>query len=125
MVFPVGAEERGEGEDGGGQGDTEEEIKESQGESAVSSTKMNPRRGGTGGGKTVIRKAEFKSGVTGVIWSGQCGGLWDAKWIAKGVQHHKLFSVKKHGFEEAKRLAIEFRRKMEAEGRAGVQKARK
>ena len=48
---------------------------------------------------------------------------WRAKWYENGKQYSKYFYVPKYGFEEAKRLAIEWREKMEQSGRAAKSKA--
>lgn len=56
-----------------------------------------------------------KSGITGVHLSADVmGGVEYQRWVGKyttldGKQKKKSFSVIKHGFDEAKRLAVEFR----------------
>ncbi len=54
------------------QGDTEEKNEDSQCGAAERSTTVSSKkrsRGSMGGGIRVIREANFKSGVTGVVWN--------------------------------------------------------
>lgn len=55
-----------------------------------------------------------KSGVTGVSFShGSGSSSWRAKWHnMDGTRQEKYFSIKKHGNDEAFRLACEYRAKM-------------
>ena len=39
--------------------------------------------------------------------------VWEARYERNRIQHAKSFSVKKHGYENGKLMAIEWRRKME------------
>ena len=69
--------------------------------------------------KTVISEADYKSGVKGVKWDKR-DLCWSAQWYENGKRIHRRFYVKDHGFEEAKRLAIEARRDAEGRGEVGL-----
>ncbi|KAF8819213.1 AP2 domain transcription factor AP2VIII-7, partial [Cardiosporidium cionae] len=53
------------------------------------------------------------SHVKGVNFNRQCN-TWAAIWYVNGVQQVKYFSVKQYGYEDARRLAIEHRQKIDA-----------
>eukprot|EP00922_Rhytidocystis_sp_ex-Travisia-forbesii_P059329 GHVS01087989.1.p1 GENE.GHVS01087989.1~~GHVS01087989.1.p1 ORF type:complete len:669 (+),score=105.05 GHVS01087989.1:800-2806(+) len=57
------------------------------------------------------RPAEHQSGAVGVAWKST--GYWAANWMDNKKKRHKSFSVGVHGFEGAKKLAIEHRREVE------------
>ena len=83
--------------------------------------RMGPKkgRGAATTRKTVIKEADYKSGVRGVSWEKR-HERWQAHWNANGKLCSTKFPVKEHGFEEAKRLAIECRQQAEATGRAEI-----
>eukprot|EP00745_Piridium_sociabile_P037072 TRINITY_DN670_c0_g1_i1.p1 TRINITY_DN670_c0_g1~~TRINITY_DN670_c0_g1_i1.p1 ORF type:complete len:852 (+),score=116.49 TRINITY_DN670_c0_g1_i1:169-2724(+) len=55
----------------------------------------------------------YKSGIQGVRWNRQYH-RWGAIWREEGRQRHKYFSALKYGFNQAKMLAIAYRKKMES-----------
>ena len=60
-----------------------------------------------------------QSGVVGVRWTDNAEA-WCANWQENGKSIQRYFSIAKFGEEEALRLAVELRKKMEATGKAGI-----
>lgn len=61
------------------------------------------------------KSSNNKSGVTGVMLhdDGRSHSYWKAKWRnLDGTEGHKFFSIKKLGYEEAFKLACEYRQTM-------------
>ncbi|CEM29285.1 unnamed protein product [Vitrella brassicaformis CCMP3155] len=66
-------------------------------------------------GRAVVRRRfdpEHQSGVKGVSFN-KCNNLWQASWRESGIEKKKAFSVRRHGYEGAKKAAIAHRREME------------
>ncbi|CEM04223.1 unnamed protein product [Vitrella brassicaformis CCMP3155] len=66
-------------------------------------------------------EGRYQSDVPGVFWAKK-GMVWVSSWNERGDPKNKRFHVKEHGFDKAKALAEEHRRKMERTGRAAARK---
>ena len=61
--------------------------------------------------KNKVKLSRNQTGTTGVQL--RAGRYWRATWTSqKGVQHEKSFSINKYGFDQAKKLAEEYRNLM-------------
>jgi len=61
---------------------------------------------------TNIDEEDFKSGYKGVGWCSKRRS-WASYWYSRGKVSCEYFCIERYGFEEAKQLAIAYRKKKE------------